>query len=132
MLGITAAVSAACQNAPRAGESPASADAATIASVSVAEAHAATSAASDAQLIDVRTAEEYAGRRAAGAVNLPLDELAANFDKLDKDRPVYVICETGRRSKKGADLLWENGFRRVFNVEGGTSAWTAADLPTEK
>ncbi len=85
-----------------------------------------------AQFVDVRTPAEYTGGHAAGAVNLPLDSLAGDIGGLDRERPVYVICETGRRSRKGAEVLRQNGFREVYNVEGGTSAWTAAGLPTEK
>jgi len=84
------------------------------------------------QFIDVRTVEEYKGGHAPKAVNLPLDGLENEFAKLDKDKPIYVICQTGRRSQKGAELLNQAGFKEVYNVTGGTSAWTSANLPLEK
>lgn len=103
-----------------------------IAQVSVGEAKQAIEQKKDAQFIDVRTVEEYAGGHATGAKNLPLDRLDAELAKLDKDKPVYVICQTGRRSQKGSEILQKAGFKDVYNIEGGTSEWINAKLPTEK
>ena len=83
------------------------------------------------QFIDVRTPDEYAGGHAARAVNIPLDTLTANIDKLEKSEPVYLICETGNRSKKAALMLKDAGFNNVLNIAGGTVAWRAANLPME-
>lgn len=100
--------------------------------VSVERANADLTQKPDAQFIDVRTAAEYASGHAAGAKHFPLDALENDLGKLDRNKPVYVICQTGRRSQKGAEILRKAGFRDIFNVGGGTSAWTAANLPTEK
>jgi rhodanese-related sulfurtransferase len=83
------------------------------------------------QFIDVRTHEEYSGGHAARAENIPLDTLTTSFDKLEKNEPVYIICQTGNRSKKAAVILKEAGFNNVLNVTGGTVAWQAAGLPME-
>ena len=83
------------------------------------------------QFVDVRTPEEYAGGHAARAENIPLDTLTTSFDKLEKNEPVYIICQTGNRSKKAAGILKEAGFNNVLNVTGGTVAWQAAGLPME-
>lgn len=83
------------------------------------------------QFVDVRTPEEYLSGHAARAINIPLDTLAANLVPLEKGEPIYVICETGRRSSKAASMLKEAGFNNVFNVTGGTAAWRAANLPIE-
>ncbi len=103
-----------------------------IAQVSVTEAKKAIEDKKDAQFIDVRTVEEYAGGHAVGAKNLPLDKLDAELTKLDKDKPVYVICQTGRRSQKGSEILQKVGFKDIYNITGGTSEWMNAKLPTEK
>lgn len=84
-----------------------------------------------AQFIDVRTSQEYAAGHAVRAVNIPLNELPANLDRLERNEPVYVICQTGRRSREASQILVDNGFRWVFNVSGGTSAWQSAGLPME-
>lgn len=83
------------------------------------------------QFVDVRTPEEYAGGHAARAVNIPLDLLTSKLDTLEKGEPIYLICQTGNRSKKAAGLLKEAGFNNVLNIAGGTVAWQAAGLPME-
>lgn len=88
--------------------------------------------ASDAQFIDVRATEEFVGGHALEAANFPLDALEKDLAKLDKDKPVYVICQTGRRSQKGAEILQKAGFKDIYNIQGGTSAWTEAGYPVEK
>ncbi len=98
--------------------------------VSVTDAQAAVSKAYS-QFVDVRTVEEYAGGHAARAINIPLDTLAAKVDTLEKNEPVYLICQTGSRSRKAADVLKTAGFKTIYNVTGGTVAWKEASLPME-
>lgn len=98
--------------------------------VSVTDAQAAVSKAYS-QFVDVRTVEEYAGGHAARAINIPLDTLAAKADTLEKNEPVYLICQTGNRSRKAADVLKAAGFKTIYNVTGGTVAWKEASLPME-
>lgn len=120
-----------CQNAAsKKTDSGVSDVASDIKEVSPAEAQAAVSKAYS-QFVDVRTPEEYAGGHAARAINIPIDTLAANVGKLEKGEPVYLICQTGNRSKRAAGMLKELGFRNVLDVSGGTTAWQAADLPME-
>lgn len=83
------------------------------------------------QFIDVRTPEEYLSGHAARAVNIPLDSLMTSLDRLEKNEPVYLICQTGRRSGQAAEMLKVAGFNNVVNVTGGTNAWQAANLPIE-
>lgn len=103
-----------------------------IAQVSVTEAKNAIEENKEAQFIDVRTPEEYAGGHAVNAKNLPLDKLEVELASLDKNQPVYVICQTGRRSQKGSEILQKAGFEEIYNLTGGTSEWIAAGLTTEK
>ena len=86
----------------------------------------------DVQFIDVRTEQEYAAGHATAAKNFPLNKLEARMNSLDKAKPVYVICETGRRSQKGSEMLQKAGFEEIYNINGGTSEWAAAGLPMEK
>jgi rhodanese-related sulfurtransferase len=83
------------------------------------------------QFVDVRTPEEYSSGHAARAINIPLDTLSASLDRLEKNEPVYVICETGGRSQSAAVILKHAGFNNVLNVAGGTTAWRQASLPME-
>lgn len=84
------------------------------------------------QFIDVRSAGEFADGHAEKAVNFPLDRLSGMLGKLDKEKPVYVICQSGMRSMRGASMLENAGFTEVYNVSGGTSAWMSAGLKTKK
>ena len=85
-----------------------------------------------AQFIDVRTPEEYKSGHADRAKNIPLDTLSQNLDKLEKNEPVYLICQTGKRSMKAAQMLNEAGFPQTVSVAGGTTAWQEAGFPMAK
>ena len=85
-----------------------------------------------AQFIDVRTPEEYKSGHAERTKNIPLDSLMQNLDQLEKNEPVYIICQTGKRSMKAAQLLNEAGFPQTVSVAGGTTAWQEAGLPMAK
>ena len=86
-------------------------------------------------VLDVRTPGEYAGMHVPLARNVPLDALhpAALFetDGLLKNRPVYLLCQSGTRAKKAADKFVMDGFENAVVVEGGTVAWIDAGLPVE-
>lgn len=76
-----------------------------------------------AQLVDVRTPEEFASTQLPGAINIPLheiDQVAAL--KLDKTRPVVVFCRSGQRSYMAQQILMGQGFVDVHNM-GPFSAW---------
>ena len=80
-------------------------------------------------LVDVRERDEFAGRRAAGGVLMPISEFVARHEELPKDRPILVICESGSRSMSATMFLLQRGWPDVRNVEGGTQAWAMAGLP---
>lgn len=123
------ALMSACQSAPtRTIDSTVPVTGAAIREVTPAEALPATSAAYS-QFIDVRTPEEYAAGHADRARNIPLDQLAANLDVIEKNEPVYLICRTDNRSSEAARMLIDAGFKQAIVVKGGTEAWKAAGLP---
>jgi rhodanese-related sulfurtransferase len=86
-----------------------------------------------AQIVDVRETSEWATTGVPpGAVLIPLGQLEQRASKeLAKDGPVYVICNSGNRSRTGASTLIKLGYAEVFNVEGGIQAWLRAGLPVE-
>lgn len=81
------------------------------------------------QFIDVRTPEEYAAGHANRTRNIPLDQLPRKIGDLEKNEPIYLICKSGVRSKKAAQLLIDHGFKQAISITGGTDAWAAAGLP---
>jgi hydroxyacylglutathione hydrolase len=86
----------------------------------------------DFQLLDVRTPHEWDEGHLPGARYLFLGDLRQKLTDLDRDRPVVVYCATGYRSSLAASLLQASGFRKVENVPGSYTAWTAADFPVVK
>ena len=69
-------------------------------------------------LLDIRTRLEYENGTIDGFTNIPVDELRANLDKIDKSKPVYVTCQVGLRGYIGARILAGNGYD-VYNLAGG-------------
>jgi rhodanese-related sulfurtransferase len=70
------------------------------------------------QLVDVRTAREYAAGHIDGFINIPLDDLRDKLTALDTSRPVYVTCRIGLRGYIAARILSQHGFD-VYNLSGG-------------
>ena len=83
------------------------------------------------QFVDVRQPGEFGGGHAKGTFNLPLMTFAREMDKLDPEKPTYVICQTGYRSSLAASMLENAGFKHVYNVAGGTTKWIENSLETE-
>ena len=75
-------------------------------------------------LLDVRTAQEFATGNIDGFVNIPVDELRERAGELDKDKPVYVICQSGLISYIAARILAGRGFE-VYNFAGGYRFYAA-------
>lgn len=69
-------------------------------------------------LLDTRTAGEYSRGHADGFLNIPVDELRERLDELDKNKPVYVMCQSGLRSYIATRILAGNGFD-AYNFSGG-------------
>ena len=71
-------------------------------------------------IIDVRSAEEYAKGHINFAINIPLESFKEHLAEIEdwKDKNIIVYCNSGRRSGEAADILIENGFKKVFNGEG--------------
>ena len=69
-----------------------------------------------AMIIDVRTKGEYAGGHISGSVNIPLDKLVDNLNKLkSKTSPVITCCASGVRSASAKGILTSRGFTNVHN-----------------
>lgn len=72
-------------------------------------------------LIDVRTPLEYQSSHITVAKNIPLNKI--DDFKQNNNEKIFVICQSGMRSKKAARVLINNGYN-VVNVKGGMSKWT--------
>lgn len=84
-------------------------------------------------LLDVRSRSEYFAAHVPAAELLPIAELQAGRTPDlagHEGEEVWIICQSGARSSKAADLLVSQG-HRVVNVTGGTAAWINAGYPVD-
>jgi thioredoxin len=82
-------------------------------------------------IIDVRTPAEFAKGHVKNALNYDWNgiEFDAQIVNLDKSKPVFIYCLSGGRSSAAADKMRAEGFKEVYEMEGGLMKWRAADLP---
>jgi thioredoxin len=89
-----------------------------------------------AQILDVRTPQEFAGDHIENAKNINWlnADFATNAATLDNTKPVFVYCKAGSRSNKAAAKLEEMGFTNIYDLQGGILKWEAAGLskPSDK
>jgi rhodanese-related sulfurtransferase len=85
-------------------------------------------------IIDVRDPAEFATGHIREAKNIPLKELPKRVGELEKfkSKSVIVVCTSGAQSSKAANQLKHAGFKEVFSLTGGLTAWRAQGLPTAK
>ena len=83
-----------------------------------------------ALLLDVREPAEYAAAHAPNAKLIPLGEISSHLKEIEayKDKPIAVMCHSGRRSAIAAAMLKEAGFTQASSVQGGIQAWEQAGL----
>jgi thioredoxin len=90
----------------------------------------------NAQILDVRTPDEYSSGHIENAdnINWNSDSFVAKTDKYDKSKPVFVYCMSGGRSHQAAGKLQELGFKNVYELQGGIMKWNAAGFgqPNDK
>ena len=79
----------------------------------------------NAQLLDVRTPEEYAESHIEKSKNINWNgnDFVSNVEKLDKTKAVFVYCKVGGRSKQACEKLAELGFTEIYNLQGGIINW---------
>lgn len=86
----------------------------------------------DVHVLDVRTSAELEGElgQLRGAQLIPLDELRSRTAEVPSDKPVVVLCQTGKRSAIATQILSKAGYNRVANVAGGLLRWRELGLPS--
>lgn len=85
-----------------------------------------------AQLVDVRTPEEFQAGHIQGAKLIPLQELENRLDEIDKSKPVVLVCRSGNRSGQAYKLLKARGYQSHSHLEGGMSRWAAEGRPVRR
>lgn len=94
-----------------------------------------------ARIIDVREPAEFSQGHIREAVNMPRGvlemqlnqhpDVAGYDDALERvaQKPLYLICKTGGRSALAAESLGRMGFKNVYSVDGGMTAWQEEKRP---
>jgi rhodanese-related sulfurtransferase len=85
----------------------------------------------DGVLLDVRTIPEFFGGHIPNSeqMNYYAKDFKQSLLMLPKDKPIYIYCNTGYRSRKAANTLVENGYTEVYNLRRGIMEWNLLDLP---
>lgn len=77
-------------------------------------------------LLDVRTPGEYSRGHIEGFKNIPVDELREHLEEIEKNKPVYVICQSGLRSYIATCILEGSGYE-AYNFSGGFRFYDAVN-----
>ena len=87
-----------------------------------------------ANVVDVRSAEEFASGHLIGARHVGLEGLSSELPKTvpDKKRPLILVCASGIRSQKAQRIAQQLGYENVHSLGGGIKIWQDANLPLEK
>ena len=84
-----------------------------------------------APLVDVRTPDEFAKGHLQNAKNINWngDEFDTQISQFDKSKPILVYCLSGARSGAAANKMRADGFKEVYELQGGILQWKSADMP---
>jgi NADPH-dependent 2,4-dienoyl-CoA reductase/sulfur reductase-like enzyme/rhodanese-related sulfurtransferase len=88
-------------------------------------------ATTQAHVVDVRSAAEFAAHHIPGAINIPLDELRGRLGELAGDREIWVVCGVGQRAYYATRILMHHGFR-VCNLSGGMQTYAGWSNPAAR
>ena len=82
-------------------------------------------------LLDVRTPTEFAAGHIAGATNVDFESgtFESDIQQLDKSKSYAVYCRSGNRSGQATALMAKDGFKTIFNLDGGLINWQSAGNP---
>jgi rhodanese-related sulfurtransferase len=77
-----------------------------------------------ALIVDVREGSEYRSGHIPRSKHISLGQLLQRLREVPKDKTVVVVCRSGSRSSRAAELLMEAGYRNVYNMSGGMQRWS--------
>ncbi|NTU19469.1 rhodanese-like domain-containing protein [Brevibacillus sp. HB1.2] len=75
-------------------------------------------------IVDLREPELFEEGRVPNAINIPFAEISEKYSSIPKDKKVVFVCHTGRMGVESGNLLLENGYKDVANLDGGMAKWT--------
>jgi len=84
------------------------------------------------QVIDVREPNEYAEGHIPGVKLVPLNTLLSRPSDFITHDNILFVCQMGQRSALACEMAAAIGMEKIYNLEGGTTAWAKAGLPIER
>lgn len=82
-------------------------------------------------IVDVRNPDEYMQEHIPGSLNIPLDNLLQEIQRIHNLGEVILICRSGNRAEQAKNILEASGCQQAKVLEGGLSAWKKSKLPTQ-
>jgi rhodanese-related sulfurtransferase len=85
------------------------------------------------RVVDVREQDEWNSGHIPQATHLPLPQIVNNPEKSlgegDREQPVVFVCAAGQRSAVASEVAAMLGYKDIYNLEGGTTAWIKSGNP---
>jgi rhodanese-related sulfurtransferase len=79
---------------------------------------------------DVRMKSEFRPERIENAINIPLSKLPCKkAEAISRETTIYLYCKSGTRSCWAAAKFNDMGFKHIYSLEGGITAWKKSGLP---
>ncbi len=87
----------------------------------------------NAQYVDVRTPEEYTSGHIKNFINMDYknESFENELGKLDKNKPTFIYCRSGKRSEAANEIMNKLGFKEVYDLQGGILSWQESGKPIE-
>jgi rhodanese-related sulfurtransferase len=104
---------------------------ASLPTLSARDVHEALQRGDDLIVLDVREAWEWQQGHVAGARHIPMNDVPARRDELDRTTPMVVVCHLGQRSAMVAHYLLTQGFHDIYNLDGGMDSWVRQGYEVE-
>ena len=79
----------------------------------------------DVTVVDIRDPESFKEDHIEGAILLNKENIKEFIEKTDKTKVVLCYCYRGFSSQEASRFLLQNGFKEVYNLQGGFEAWRA-------
>lgn len=74
-------------------------------------------------IVDVREPNLYEKEHVSGAILIPFADFRQQYNQLDKDKKVIIVCHMGPMGEAAGQFLLTEGYKQVYNLEGGMRAW---------
>jgi rhodanese-related sulfurtransferase len=89
--------------------------------------------ADSAMLVDVREHFEFRGKKIREAINIPSSgDTKKASDTISKNYALFFYCTTDFRSRRVAEFFSDQGFERVFSLQGGIKEWKQEGYPVTR